>query len=540
MKKYSEMKKIIKIGGLGLLLVFGLTSCKKYLDINDNPNSATSSTPELMLPQALTATANVVSSYNSMGAQLGGFMANAGGYGGFGSSVTYDFGNGDFAGLWNSTYDNLTDYQWIINNTNGDLDYSFYNGAAKIMKALEFQLLVDNYNDVPYTNAFQEVENLTPAYDDAKTVYDSIYQLLDDALTAINAGLDDQANNAASNVQDLGSKDVMFGGDMNAWKKLANSMKLRVAVRAKSGGLTFNNQYDPVGFLDQDAIVNPGYQQASGKQNPKYNTWAYTYTGATGNRAWIPTNWIVSFYNGLGDNRGYAVFYGFGGSFPTNQLGYESTSVASAPSSGSWLSSYVADAANNNMGVLKGYSAGMVIFSEAESDFLQAEAALEGGFGVTGDPSDFYYAGIESSYRYLFTENDGSDGAAELFAPPYDNYEALFEDYLATNEGFYLVDYNAAATDAERMEAIMTQKYIALNMVNSDQAWNDFRRTAYPAIVNGSSDGTLSFASLQSISSRPDKLPSRILYPTSEVSYNNKNLPKGIDEFKSLIFWDPN
>ena len=123
----------------------------------------------------------------------------------------------------------------------------------------------------------------------------------------------------------------MFGGNMDEWKKLANSIKLRIAIRGQSGGLTFNNNYDAVGFLDQDAIINPGYQKANGKQNPEYNTWAYTYTDAAANRAWVPTDWIVSFYNGLGDNRGYAVFYGYGGTFPTNQLGYESNSVSSAP-----------------------------------------------------------------------------------------------------------------------------------------------------------------------------------------------------------------
>ena len=85
-----------------------------------------------------------------MGAQLGGFMANAGGYGGFGSSVTYDLGNDDYQNCWNSAYDNLADYQWIITHTNGDLNYSFYNAAAKIVKAFEFQLLVDTYNDALY------------------------------------------------------------------------------------------------------------------------------------------------------------------------------------------------------------------------------------------------------------------------------------------------------------------------------------------------------------------------------------------------------
>ena len=65
------MKKIFYImTGFAFMLGFG--SCKKYLDINANPNSATTSTPELMLSGSLVATANVVNSYNSMGAQLVG------------------------------------------------------------------------------------------------------------------------------------------------------------------------------------------------------------------------------------------------------------------------------------------------------------------------------------------------------------------------------------------------------------------------------------------------------------------------------------
>ncbi len=526
------MKRIINIGFLGIVLVFGFTSCKKYLDINENPNSATTSTPELVLSQALTATANVVSTYNSMGAQLGGFMANAGGYGGFGSAVTYNLGNSDFQNCWNLAYDNLTDYQWINDTTENNDDYNYYNAAAKIMKAYEFQLLVDTYNDVPYVNAFQEKENLTPVYDKAQDVYQAIYALLDDAIQRINDGA------SVGNIQQFSDNDVMFDGNMDNWKKLANTIKLRIAIRGKSGGLTFNNTYDPVGFLTSDAIVNPGYQQADGKQNPKYNTWAYTYTASAANRAWVPTDWIVSFYDGLNDYRGFIINSYDASTRATNQLGYESNSVRSAPSAGSWLSTYVSDVANNNFGVLKGYSAGMMIFSLAESDFLKAEAELTGEFGVSGDAAADFYTGIKASYKYLFTKNDGGDAAEEdLYGVTYD---VLYDDYIATNAGTYLVDYSAAVSDAQRLEAIITQKYIALNMVNSDQAWNDFRRTGYPKIVNGSTDGTKTFASLQSVSTRPDKLPSRILYPTSELSYNNANLPKDISEFNSMIFWDPN
>jgi hypothetical protein len=528
------MKKLINVSIIGILF-FTLPSCKKYLDINQNPNSATTSTPELVLPQALTATASVVNTYNSMGAQLGGYMANAGGYGGFGSSVTYNFGNGDYQNCWNSTYDNLTDYQWIITQTEGNMDYVFYNGASKIMKAFDFELLVDTYNNVPYSSAFLEKENLTPAYDDAATVYDSIYALLDDAIGLINQGLNDLANNEASNVQQFTSNDVLFGGDMENWKRLANTLKLRIAVRGKSGGLTFNNNYDPVGFLNEDALINPGYQQADGKQNPKWNTWGFTYTGAAANRAWMTTDFIAAFYTGnkLTDYRGYAIFNGFGtSSFGTNQLGYESTSVPSAPSAGSWITPY--EDQNNNIGILKGPGAGMPIFTLAESDFLQAEAALKGGLGVEGDAQTYFYNGILDSYKYIYMKRDGTYDLAGW------DPELDYQAYLDLNPESYLVHYELATTDAQRLEAIITQQYIALNMVNSDQAWNDFRRTGYPAIVNGSTNGVLSFASLQSTSTRSDKLPSRILYPTSELSYNNTNLPKDIDPFSSKIFWDSN
>ena len=76
------------------------SSCKKYLDINENPNQPTEATPELVLPSALVTTANNLNGFNSMGAQLVGYSANAGGYGGFGSSITYNFGAGDFVARW--------------------------------------------------------------------------------------------------------------------------------------------------------------------------------------------------------------------------------------------------------------------------------------------------------------------------------------------------------------------------------------------------------------------------------------------------------
>src|SRR5215475_9414943 len=113
------MKKTT-ILSLATIALLSASSCKKYLDINTNPNAATSATPELILPQAIVYTAANSNGFNTYGAELGGYSANAGGYGGFGSNWTYDFGPNDYAGLWSSTFDALNDFQSVINSTAKD------------------------------------------------------------------------------------------------------------------------------------------------------------------------------------------------------------------------------------------------------------------------------------------------------------------------------------------------------------------------------------------------------------------------------------
>ena len=72
-------------------------------------------------------------------------------------------------------------------------------------------------------------------------------------------------------------------------------------------------------------------------------------------------------------------------------------------------------------------------------------------------------------------------------------------------------------------------------MVNCDQSWNDYRRTLYPKLNNAAGATKYeTFASLKSESTRPDKLPTRILYPSAEGTYNTANVPKGLSPFTSL------
>ncbi len=520
--KFKKMKKLsiiicVVVGVLG-------TSCKDYLDINTNPNQPTKVQASLVLPQALAATALVLNQYNTYGSQLGGYASNAGGFGGFNENVSYAFTPNNYAGLWSVTYDNLEDYQYILNQTkDDDLNIYFY-AVAKIMKAHGMQLLVDAYNDVPYSEALQGSDFLTPKYDDAKSIYAALAVELDDAMSAIKKGNGLAVKNPITNY------DIIFGGDMDAWLKFANTLKLRLVVRGQ-GKVTFaNTSFDAIGFLTENALINPGYTRDNNRQNPAWNTWAFAYTGSAGNKAWIPSTFVMTFYNGtkLSDpGRGKATYYQFPAT-GTNQLGNENVGVPKSPGGSFWYPSdnRTGTAAGDAPGPLKGPDAGYPIMIAAESYFLQAEAALNGvALPTAGTAKAFFENGITASFEYVYLLPDGTHSG---------NYATDAAAYIANNNK-KLVQYDLATTKDEQLEAIITQKYIALNYINSHEGWNEYRRTGYPTISG--TDAKTTFASSASQSSRADKLPSRILYPTSEAQYNPGNLPSGVSPFTSLIFW---
>lgn len=504
-----------------VLAVF--SSCDDYLDINENKNKPTSVKPELVLPQALAATALVLNAYNNYGMQIGGYAANAGGFGGFNETVSYAYTPNNYNNLWPVTYDNLEDYQYIIDQTADDELNVDFNAVATIMKVYGFQLLVDAYNNVPYTQALQGSKFLTPAYDDAATIYASLAAELDGAISAINAG----SSLALKN--DISNYDIVFGGDMEAWVKLANTIKLRLMVRGKDKVTFSNTGFDAAGFLTEDALINPGYTRDNNRQNPKWNSWAFLYTGSAGTKSWIPSSYIMTFYNGtkLDDpDRGAAMYYEFPAT-GTNQLGYESTGIPKSPDGSFWYPSTERDgtAAGDATGVLKGPDAGFPLFTAAESYFLQAEAAVVGITG--GSPKALFENGIAASFKYLYQYPDGTYKAG---------HDTDAAAYIADNNTSPLVNFDLAASNPQKIEAIITQKYIALNMVHSHEGWNEYRRTGYPT-VSGTAP-TTTFASIVSQNTqRPDRLPTRILYPSTEIQYNPANVPPSVNSFNSLIFW---
>lgn len=522
-------------------------SCKKYLDINKNPNSPTASTPDYVLPQAITYVGNNESGFNTYGAETAGMQANAGGYGGFGDWWTYDWSTSDYTNLWSGTYDALQDFQYVINETKDSADLAYYTAIGDIMKAYNYELLVDAYNDVPYTQALQAPAIVSPKYDGAADIYVSLANLLDTGILLIN-------NAPADVVAVPSSSDPLFGGTMKSWIQFANTVKLRLIIRASSVATFPNTTFDPAGFLTTDAVVNPGYAKAAGsgnitQQNPNWDAWVAHYDNSNGNRSWMACLYAFGFYNGqklTDSSRRHAIYFysdsinpGNGYYAFANQLGYGGPiSISFAPAfTGAWYSTtynqpYSSITSTNslggNIGVMKDPTQGQPLILAAESYFLQAEADLRGILpGV--DSSDFY-SGITASYNYLF---ELSSGALASGYSPADSVTA----YKKQNPNSYLVNWYLAGTPAQKLEAIITQKYIAVNMITSQEAWNEYRRTQYPVTSPLTSNPYTSMVSTLSQGTRPDKLPGRIMYPNTEFSSNASNVPQSISPFTSQIFW---
>jgi len=514
------MKKISILVLSATILLSG-SSCRKYLDVNTNPNQATSSTPVLVLPTTVTYTASIASSYNDYGMEVGGYGTNGGGYGGFGVEWTYNYTTNDHTNLWSSAFSCLENIEFVLDSTASYPFYANFNAVAKILKAYNTQLLVDQYNDVPYSHAFQGLNNLAPAYDKAQVVYQSLADLCDSAILLINSAQDAKALTSAT--------DPLFNGNMTLWKQFANTIKLRLIIRASKAMSFTNTSFSSDGFLITDAIVNPGYAKSSGHVNPSWNTWVADYNNSTANRAWMTSKYALGFYDGnkLNDDRGYACFGNFPNT-PVDQLG--TTIGVPNPQSpgGDWFTQ--GDLSTPSVGIFKGPNQGEPIMLAAESYFLQAEAAVRGI--ISADPATLFNAGIGASFHYLYLgPDDATLGSG--WDPSADSAQ-----YMSDNSSSYLVNFSLASTDEQKIEAIITQKWIAVNMINSIEGWNEYRRTGYPkssGISTGNPYG--SFASLQSISPRADKLPTRILYPNSEFLNNDANVPKGISPFSSLIFW---
>jgi hypothetical protein len=494
------------------------SACKKFTGINNNPNQPTAVTPNVVLSAALAASGSSLAGDFILQTRWIGYWSRSGNYIADNQTEGYGINTGYADGSFQDLYSTLSKYNYIEKTAlTSPSALAFYAGVAKTMKALHFSTLVDGFGNVPYSQAFNVNKYPTPAYDDAATIYGNLLTQLDSAVIYFNKAKIYYATAPGTVISTDDKYDIMFGrgkgvdptARMNSWIAFANTVRLKLLMneQAAVGASVITAEIAKItanggGYLmaGMSASVNPVYTSAQQAQlNPFYGIF-FTNGGSTttNNNYYRANTYAVNFYNSTNDTYRPALFYAAlgNGTIGSNYDG-DPNSVSNSFTSGI------------GPGLLKSPGQDELILSDFESLFIQAEAAAR-GFNV-GNAAALLKSAVEQNFIYL------GDNAADA------------DTYLLANAGNSNVDYAEGG-----LQAVITQKWAALNGINWFQAYTDYRRTGFPVSdVLG-----VSHANQHVQHNGKVYIPYRFLYPQSEYDTNGKNVPTLSQAQYTPIFWD--
>lgn len=458
------MKKTIFIlAMLGILL----QSCTEdFSEINTNPNAPVSLQPSLLLRQVIYDFGEEMSYEGFVAGDLLGQHRTALDFNLF---DRHDLKSPQLGGNpWPIFYTNLRDNEILLKQSRATPAFAVYEGPALILKAYMAAGLTDLFGDVPYFEAFDGVEGtVKPKYDLQEDIYQNSHGILDNLDKGIAA-----LNNYSGSLPLEG--DILFDGNLNAWVKFANSLKIKYLMR-------ISGRVDVAAELQ--SIFSSGNYIASNSENAVFD-----FTNTEPNSFRLAQLRIGDFNNfvlsetmeeiliNLGDDRINTFFRPFSNSTAgefnglINGIDASSTSIALADFSLSGIA-FREDTSTLDANFMTAW----------ETNFFLAEAAHKGF--ISADAETLYNMAVTQAFEYWNTD-----------LPP---------NYLTGNANFN-------ATETTPLQQIITQKWIA-SVIQGYEGWVEFRRTGFPALKNVS-------ASLNG-----GLIPVRMPYPAEEATLNAVN-----------------
>jgi Starch-binding associating with outer membrane len=416
------------------MVVFAV-GCKKsfFTDVNENPNVVSKVPPGQLLSTVEAALAYTqggdISRFSSL------FMQQVTGANSQSQSYyIYNVNPGVFDNLWPDLYTSTMENDYTLIQISDAGNYNAYSGIARILMAYSLQLAVDLWGSVPYSQAFHgnlENQNLHPAFDNDKALYDTIASL-------INVGTA-QLNNTDQGNLVPGAEDVIYGGNVSKWIKFGHAIKARLAIHQSKGdpamatqalaeiALSFTSNSDNAQYIfgTAETAANPWYQFNRDRPGDE------TFSTSTLAKNMLSSN----------DPR-YAVFFD-----PTNESKGKK---------------------GNHYGGLNDYygsvNSPVEFITYDELQFMSAEATLR-ATGNFATAQSFYQAGIKANMSKL--------GVAPAAAAT----------YLAANGTLPTTSVDAA------IAKVASQEFIALFL--NPEAWTLWRRTNSPTLTPTTASGTI-------------------------------------------------
>ena len=499
----NPLRRFTLCTALGLMLLMG--ACD-FSDLNEDPNSPTNVTDPLQLSALLASF-----SYEVIGNEpartpamwMQQLAANAQPL----TEDNYDLTSTDVNNLWE-----FTSYTNVMNNAR-DLDQratengnTAYAAIAKTIYAFNLGVATDLWGDIPFSEAFDPL-NTQPAFDAQEDVYAGVFDLLNQAITDFGA----------NSVQTPGGDDLLYGGDLQKWERLAHTLLARFHMRlANAPGNSAADRAQQAldalqnGFQSNADDADFQYLDEVGSENPWYQF--------TIDSKWVVSRQLSKHYVDLLKTRqdprlmvqarqvGAVTSAGVVAGFtpdPITPVVFDLNDSTYVGHTNGQSGTRIEDI--SSIGTFDSAAgASLTWISYAEAKFIEAEATFITQGAAAADP--IYRAAITASMDKL-----GIDAADR-------------DDYLASRP---------ALTAGTAMEAILTEKYIA-NFLSLEN-FNDWRRTGFPTLTP--------------VTNRPQTpsgiIPVRYPYPQSELSTNSASVdatgvPAGFAALETPVWWDAN
>ncbi len=556
---------------LAILMLAGLMSCTKMLDfsgINKDPNAITAdeaSAKYFLTPVEYQLYAP--NRYPYWRAQLihGDRFAGYFTFGFNGSwwsgeeAYSYDSGYTDAAYDWLAGYFETLDNFMKLTGKNGTFANPKMYAVGQILKGLYFEKFTETFGMIPYSQV-GDPSILTPKFDTQEDIYKGIITGLDSAMTTIG-----DASTTGNGINDIGSNDVFCHGDLQLWKKLANTVKLRIALRAygapgndfstaaikqamgaplldaTSGDITMEkdnviSQWNSACYGDiwynfgtgsDWKVSEPLINFLRDNNDPRLSKYAKPAAGGT--VTWVRPNQSSSTYNIFPKLTNFVLQTLTNEGVQYTKAGTADSIVVTVPENqyyigqpvrlSSFVQPYVADQFFSDPAeeIIQQKGQGKPIFPEvvmtsAESYFMQAKAVVMGL--ASGDANQLYQDGITQAMK-LWGVSD-----------------ADIQAYLGSNASLA----SLTGSKTSDLQKIAIQRWIA-SYTDGFEGWAVVRKSGYPAVLaNGVSD-----ADLYGLGTINGDYPTRMRYGNSVKDNNGANYQQAVSaqgpDMQNTLLW---
>jgi hypothetical protein len=414
-----------------LFIAISFQSCDEFLGDNIDPNRTNEPSLNTLMP---TIQFYVAENQASAAGVTNQYIQQIGSVAGAGSDAQF---RSSFDGVWVNTYINIIPNANTVIAKATETNSPHYSGVAKVMKAITFGMGTTLWENMPIKEADNQLKNLKPSYDSQEEVYKETIKLLDEAIAELGQ---------ATSLFKPAADDLIYKGDIAKWIRAAHTIKARFLLHlARKNGF---GGYDAVlAALNNGIKANADDAQVI-YNDRIFNPWhAVALANNTGNLSTTYSATLINLLNGnlqgIADPRLPLLVH---------RTGTNTAFIGATPGTGSTGSNVVYNNGVLFYGWYHAPTAPLIIISNAEARFIEAEALLAQGKRPEAYAS--YLAGIRANHTKLGVATAATDA------------------FIASAR----IGVGATAMTAGN---VITEKYKALLL--NPEAWNDARRFNYSA-----------------------------------------------------------